>query len=401
MAQGILLWVVTLLIALGVINLFTRKYGKVQSRTLVILFLYHSLLAATYYAYALFNPSDSKGYFRKVTENYRGPDWLDFYGTGTTFIEFVGYPLIKFMGFTYESTMVVFSLFGFFGILFFYLFFLENIKFRHRFLGVDFLLLVFFLPNLHFWTSSFGKGSLIFFGLGLFMFGVLKPRERIWAILLGGALIFQIRPHVFYVVLIATTLGYTFSTKGVSIVYRVAILTISMFLLYYVYEDIIMLTGLDDESIFESTISHRASDLSKATSGIDIMNYSIPEKLFAFWFRPLFFDAPGILGIIVSFENLIYLLVFIYGMRPSYLRYLLSADAVTKTSLLTFLGVSFALAQIAGNLGLAMRQKSQVMILILFVMMKFMDQQYAQQSYGRWLKRKQQKAGSNRIPTRI
>jgi hypothetical protein len=361
----------------------------------MILFLYHSLLAAAYYAYALFNPSDSKGYFRKVTEDYRGTDWLDYYGTGTTFIEFLGFPLVKFLGFTYESTMVTFSFFGFLGVLFFYQFFLENIRFRHRFLSVDFLLLIFFLPNLHFWTSSFGKGSMIFFGLGMFMYGILKPGDRIWAILLGGSLTFMIRPHVFYVVLIATTLGFTFSTRGVPFVYRTAILAISVFLLYYVYEDIIKLTGLDDESIFDATISHRAGDLSKATSGIDIMNYSIPEKLFAFWFRPLFFDAPGILGLIVSFENLIYLLIFLYGMRPSYFRYLLSADAVTKTSLFTFLGVSFALAQISGNLGLAMRQKSQVMILIFFVVMKFMDQQHLQQGYAAWLKRKRQKRAEN------
>jgi hypothetical protein len=54
---------------------------------------------------------------------------------------------------------------------------------------------------------------------------------------------------------------------------------------------------------------------------------------------------------------------------------LLTSDAIVKTCLFTFLGVSFALAQISGNLGLAMRQKSQVMILMLFVILKFMDEQ--------------------------
>lgn len=373
MAQGLLIWFVTILLAYLAISWFGRQHGTMQVRTLMILFLYHSLLAASYYAYALYNPSDSKGYFRKVMENYRGPGWFDAFGTGTTFIEFVGYPFIKFLGFNYESVMVTFSFFGFLGILFFYLFFLENVRFRHRFLSVNFLLLIFFLPNIHFWSSSFGKGSLILFGLGLFMYGLKKPGVRILALVLGGWITFQIRPHVFYVLLIATTLGLTFSTRGVAVLYRVTILAISIFLLYYVYEDIMKLTGLDDESIFDATISHRASDLSKATSGIDIMSYSIPEKLFAFWFRPLFFDAPGILGFIVSIENLILLLIFLNGIRPSYLSFLWTADAVIKTSLLTFLGVSFALAQISGNLGLAMRQKSQVMILVLFVMLKFMD----------------------------
>jgi hypothetical protein len=133
--------------------------------------------------------------------------------------------------------------------------------------------------------------------------------------------------------------------------------------------------------------------LSKATSGIDIANYSIPEKLFAFWFRPLFFDAPGVLGFMVSFENLLYLLFFIYTLRWSYIRYLWSADAIVKTSLFTFLGVSFALAQISANLGLAMRQKSQVMILIFFVILMFMDDQRAKHLHS--ISKKQKKMLKN------
>jgi len=376
MGQGILIWLITFLLAYFISGLMSRKFSKVKTSMLVILFLYHSLLAVAYYLYALFNPSDSKGYYRKVIENYRGEDWFNFFGTGTTFIEFIGYPFIRFFGFTYESTMVVFSFLGFLGFAFFYVFFKEGVKFKHRFLSVDLLTLIFFLPNIHFWTSSFGKGSVIFCGLGLFMFAIQKPAVRLWALLLGGWIIFQIRPHVFYVVLIATTISYSFSTKGVAALYRVIILAVSVFLLYYVYEDIIQLTGLDDESIFDSMISHRASDLSKATSGIDITNYSIPEKLFAFWFRPLFFDAPGFLGIIVSFENAFYLLFFLYSLRLSVVRFIWSSTAIVKTCVFTFLGVSFALAQISGNLGLAMRQKSQVMLLIFFMALSYMDQQY-------------------------
>ena len=122
-------------------------------------------------------------------------------------------------------------------------------------------------------------------------------------------------------------------------------------------------------------ISHRASELAKATSGIDITNYSMFEKLFAFCFRPLFFDAPGILGWIVSFENLFYLIFSLNLFRPKGIAYIFSSDAIIKTCFLTFFGVSLALAQISGNLGLAMRQKSQVMILLMFVILRFLDEQ--------------------------
>jgi hypothetical protein len=197
----------------------------------------------------------------------------------------------------------------------------------------------------------------------------------LWALILGGLIIFHIRPHIFYVILIAITIGYTFSTRGVAVGYRLLILLGTVFLLYFIYEDILKFTGLEDDSMLDPMISHRARELAKATSGIDLTSYSVPEKLFAFWFRPYFFDAPGALGYIVSFENLFYLIFFARLFTLKGFRYLFSADAITKTCLFTFLGVSFALAQISGNLGLAMRQKSQVMFLMLFVILKFMDNQ--------------------------
>jgi hypothetical protein len=375
MAQGILLWLVTFLLAYFIINSLSARLKFIDRKYLTWLFLYHTLLTIAYYMYALFNPSDSKAYYKKVLLDYRGSDWASFYGTSTTFIEFFGYPFIKYMGFTYESMMVLFSFLGFLGFLFFYVFFKERVKMEHYIFSISFFTLIFFLPNLHFWSSSFGKGSIIFCGFGLFFFALNKPLPRLWALLAGGYIIYMVRPHIFFVILIAIGLGYTFSTKGVSPIYRILILAAAAFILYYIYEDILKITGLEDDSLFEPDFSERADRLTKATSGIDIANYSLPEKMFAFWFRPLFFDAPGLLGIIVSFENVFYLLVFAYLLQPKAIGYLFRADALTKTCLLTFLGVSFALAQISGNLGLAMRQKSQVMILMLFVILKFMDEQ--------------------------
>lgn len=236
-------------------------------------------------------------------------------------------------------------------------------------------MLIFFLPNLHFWSSSFGKGALIFCGLGLFFFGLNKPLARIWALILGGFVIYMIRPHIFFVVVVAMAIGYTFSTRGVAIIYRILVVALSVVFIYYIYEDVLRITGLEDESIFDPDFSLRASRLTRATSGIDITNYSLAEKMFAFWFRPLFFDAPGVLGLIISFENGFYLLVFGYLLQPRSIGYLFRADAITKTCFLTFIGISLALAQISGNLGLAMRQKSQVMILMLFAILKLLDEQ--------------------------
>jgi hypothetical protein len=390
MILGLIIWLVTLLISMLVIGRVQQRHPKLDRKFMIVLFFYHSLLAVTYYLYARFNPSDSNHYHEKAVFKFFGDNWFDYFGTSTKFIDFISYSLVNHLGFTYEAEMAFFSWLGFLGFLFFYIFFKERIVTAPRFFGMDSLWIVFLLPNLHFWSSSLGKGSIIFLGFGLFFFSLKYPARRIWAILLGGFIIYMIRPHIFLVIMIAIGLSYTFSTKGVATGYRIAILLAAVGALFFVYQDVLQMTGLEDESIADPLISHRAQELSKATSGIDLVNYSIPEKLFAFWFRPLFFDAPGMLGYIVSFENLFYLIFFARLLSLSGIKFIWSGDAIAKTCLLTFFGVSFALAQISGNLGLAMRQKSQVMILMLFVIVKYMDDQRLLQMRAVWMKRKAQ-----------
>jgi hypothetical protein len=99
------------------------------------------------------------------------------------------------------------------------------------------------------------------------------------------------------------------------------------------------------------------------------------EKLFTFLYRPLFFDAPGMLGLFVSIENVIYIYLTLKLFRADFFKFLWASDSMVKTALISFITVSLVLAQISGNLGLAIRQKSQVMILLMFVILKFMDEQ--------------------------
>ena len=80
-------------------------------------------------------------------------------------------------------------------------------------------------------------------------------------------------------------------------------------------------------------------------------------------------------GMAVSFENVFYLLITLKIFNLKGLRFLITSNFLVKTAFFSFLTVTIALAQIAGNLGLAMRQKSQVMILFLFVIICFLDKQ--------------------------
>ena len=76
---------------------------------------------------------------------------------------------------------------------------------------------------------------------------------------------------------------------------------------------------------------------------------------------------------IVSFENVFYLLLTLRLFSFKGLSYLITSNFMVKTAFFSFLTVTIALAQISGNLGLAIRQKSQVIPLLLFVILSFMD----------------------------
>jgi hypothetical protein len=253
----------------------------------------------------------------------------------------------------------------------------ERASYTHTFLGYDLLAIILFLPNLHFWSGSYGKGSIIFLGFGLYFYAINKIDRRWLAAILGAIIIYHVRPHILFVAILATAWGFFFSKRGISFAIRLLVVVVSIAVVYYIREDVLALTGISEEDLFDdaTTLTERANRLTRATSGVDISNYSFPMKVFTFWFRPLFIDAPGLLGMIVSVENLFYLLIFSKLVRWDFIAFFRNSDMVVKTSLITFLGVSFALAQISGNLGLAMRQKSQVMILMMFVILKFLDEQ--------------------------
>ena len=183
MVMGLLIWLITLLLSYWIVGFFHREFSERDRRWMIVFFLYHSLLASAYYLYALFNPSDSKGYYSKAVNEAFGPNWFDYYGISTKFIDFITFFLANRLGFTYEACMVFFSWLCYLGFLCFYVLCKERIRTTPKLFGYDLLILLFLLPNLHFWSSSIGKGSLIFLAFGLFFMGLNRPGQRVLLLL--------------------------------------------------------------------------------------------------------------------------------------------------------------------------------------------------------------------------
>lgn len=365
------------LITQGLFNSLSKKHAFFSKKLMNQLFWYHIVFLGIYYSYTVFNRSDSKMYFTRPQRE--GLNWFDYFGTSTTFIDFLSYPFINFLGFNYEMMMVLFAWMGYLGFVYAYLFFRENIPVKITvFKNFDLLTLILFFPNMHFWTASLGKGAPIFLGLMLFAYAIKTPKSRLVPLILGSLLIYYIRPHVFMFVAVGTVLGYMSGKEKISFGKKLFIYISLIGGLVLVQDTILGVAGLEgSEDLvegFEDFSADRSDSLSSSGSGVDMASYPLPLKLFTFWFRPLFFDAPGILGLITSVENLMYLLLFVKILKKDFITFIKNSTVVVKMSLVVFFLSSFAMTFVMSNLGIIMRQKSMVMYFAFFVIYYYLAQ---------------------------
>jgi hypothetical protein len=352
----------------------SNKFAFFDKKLMNSLYWYHLAFFLIYFTYALFNPSDSKAYYADagiVREN-----WMSLFLTGTKFIVFVATPLVQF-GLSYLTVMLIFAWTGYLGFVFAYLFFKENIKLNVTvFKKYDFLTLLLFLPNMHFWTASLGKGSLIFMGLMLFVYAMRFPQKRLFVLILGGFFVYMIRPHVMLFVLVGVMIGIVTGKSNLVGGVKLLIIAVSIAFLFAAKDSILSVAKLQDsENVvqdFDQFAEEQSGKLETSGSGIQMSNYSLPVKFFTFWFRPLFIDSPSALGIFSSAENLIYLLLFVKIANRRFLRFIIKAPYLVKTSLIIFVLTSFALTFVMSNLGIMMRQKSMVMYFGFFVIYYFL-----------------------------
>jgi len=326
--------------------------------------------------YAYNNASDSHNYYREISD-YTG-SWFELFGTDTTFINFISYPFYK-IGFSYDMLMLTFAWFGYLGFLYAYLFIREKIPLKITvFKNIDLLTLILFFPNMHFWTASLGKGSVIFFGLMMFTYAIIAPKSRMRLLIFASAVIFYIRPHVFMFVAIGAILGYMSGKEKIPLWQKMMVFVVMFGALIVLQDQILGVMNLQNSDNliedFEAAAEQNSEDLSSAGSGVNMSSYPLPLKLFTFWFRPLFIDAPGVLGIITSFENLIYLFLFIKILKKDFIRFIRKSPAIIKMSLVIFFTASFAMTFVMSNLGIIMRQKTMVMYFIFFVIYYYLAQ---------------------------
>jgi hypothetical protein len=362
-----------ILIGLGFTNLFKKDLTPPNFQALRYLFFFH-LLLGTYYCF--FIQGDAIGYWR-IPKTYAFETFMEDIssGEGTAFMMAFNFLFTNLLKMSYLSNTLLFSLFGFMGMTFFYMVAVKTIPYVKMINGIALFPFLFFMPNLHFWSAGIGKDTILFLCIGMFTYGLLKPFKRIPLIALALFLSLAIRPHIVLFLLVGFGIAYMLGGK-ISVFQRVLFSIVMLGAGFAILPSVMEFAKIEEASAagFEQFADKKVSVLSRAHTGsaIDISSYPFPLKVFTFWFRPLFFDARNLNGLIASIENLALVSLFIMAMGKKPLKAFKAAPFVIKGLVLFLIVGTLAFSQSLGNVGIMIRMRNMFLPgMIIFILWVF------------------------------
>ncbi len=371
--------IVVLVLILGniFISQFKNKISGANLQTLKNLFIYHLVFGCYYCFFVL---GDAVGYWRQAkTMSYH--DFVQSFteDQGTYFILALNYFPSNFLDLSYFAGTMIYTLIGFIGLAYFYIIAVTLVPNNSKFNGYYLFPLLFFLPNLHFWSCGVGKDTLLFFCIAIFCYGLLLPIKRMPMIIIGLVLAYFIRPHITLFMLLGFGMAY-FSGKNISIYQRVLFFAIMIGIAFAILPMVLKFAKIEEASIdaFDKFSSNKAALLGRASAGsaVDISSYPFPVKVFTFLFRPLFFDINGIPAVLASIENLLLLILTFTIFKTKPIQSFKKAPFVVQGMIYFLIIGTLAFSQTLGNLGIMIRMRNMFLPgLLIFIFWHFSFQQ--------------------------
>ena len=350
------------------IALIQKKIFCLSMKRALALYIWHSIFCMFYFWYSLNDAADATLYYiHSLTYEFG-------FGFGTAGIKFIVSYLSQGLNFSYGNVFLVFNIFGYIGLLAFASA-LQTVTSQSRGNIRTFSVMFLYLPGISFWSSAIGKDALTFMAAGLVTWAALDVGRRMPAIVLGGCLFLLPRPHIAGILLLSICFALLVSSN-LGTLKKLVLLTIAIPLSVAGIQFGLSYAGLGDASdlsdisdYFETRQGHNLG----GGSSVDIAGMSVPMRLFTYMFRPLLFDANGIMGIAVSFENFAVLILLVMTLLKKK-RPLSQLSPFAVTFYLTFAIISwFVLANTTASLGIAVRQKLMflpMLVVLLFSMWK-------------------------------
>src|SRR5690606_30961481 len=73
--------------------------------------------------------------------------------------------------------------------------------------------LIFYFPNLHFWSVAVGKDSILFFAVGLFAYAALNLEKRVILIILSLLIAYVVRPHIALFLVLSFSMAFLLNKR--------------------------------------------------------------------------------------------------------------------------------------------------------------------------------------------
>jgi len=327
---------------------------RLRAAVFVLAWLVHVVMGVVFYLYSMSNVSDSSAYYY---------DHFGFYaqgiGIGTQLITWIVQAARSVVGGTFLDYFLLFQAFGFFGVALLMRIFEEVF---HE-LGVKqpaYLFGLFFLPGIHFWTSSIGKDGLIFTGVCICLWAAMNIRHRwIW-MGLGIFLVLVIRPHVALIMAAAVT-GTILLDRATSTAKRIGLVVaavVGMFVSLSTIEATFSIDLTNADSVSDYLAAQEQFTTSE-DAGSTMVRGGFFTKLFSLLFRPFFIDGEGAFGLLASLENLALLILIctlLWHLRDSIA--LFRRVTFLRFALIAGIGIMIMLTLMYYNIGLGLRQKT-------------------------------------------
>ncbi|TRX20888.1 hypothetical protein [Flavobacterium franklandianum] len=355
------------------IQSFAAKISVENLKTLKKLFLFH-ILFGIYFCF--FVQGDAIGYWKQA----KLMSYTDFIYSltqdqGTYFIFALNYYPSNVLDLSYFTGTMLYSLIGFIGLAYFYVMAVELIPNDPKYKEYYLFPLLFFLPNLHFWSCGVGKDTLLFFCIAIFIYGLIQPIKRMPMIVLGLALSYFIRPHITLFMLLGFGIAY-FSGRNISLVQRVLFFGVMIAIAIAIVPKVLEFAKIEEASLdsFDKFSQEKGALLSRSHTGssVDISSYPFPLKVFTFLYRPFFFDINGIPALLASFENLLLLILSFSVLKNKPLQTFKSAPFVIQGMVYFLIIGTLAFSQTLGNLGIIIRMRNMFLPgLIIYIFWHF------------------------------
>lgn len=377
---------IILYIIFGFVSVFYSRnmLVKEDEEWLKKLLFYHLLIGIFFYYFTSGQEVDSYTYWtiaKKIKVNNFGD--LFNYSLGTNVIYLLNYIPSNIFEMTYFQGTLLYSFLGFLGIKYLYLS-IENIfKGNVAVKKSKLYPLILFLPNFHFWSSGIGKDTIAFFCICYAIYSISVKRHL--KIILPTILLYLVRPHILFFLLISFVIAFLFDykVKGYKKMLALILFAGVIVVLAPKVASYIDIESFDVKSL-ENYTKDRSESLSRDHTGsrIDTSSYPIYYKVFTFLFRPLFFDATNFMAIIISFENLFLLLIVLKVFRNKVRRVIRSAPYLIKGLLIFCFISALGFSLILGNLGIMVRMKNMLMPSFIIFTLWFLSNQTKKKKFN-------------------